>query len=99
MIHFDYCRYSDPSVMTVTFREVMRGHYVGAPHARTVLATLDPASGRVREEDSLVDKLVFWRTAKSKGAAIDPSGEAERLNRNAALGQSGGGKPKPVDGK
>ena len=72
----------------------------GATQADSKIRTVvDRESGRVREEDSLVDKLVFWRTAKSKGAAIDPSGEAERLNRNAALGQSGGGKPKPVDGK
>ena len=47
---------------------------------------VDRESGRVKEDDSLVDKLVFWRKDESAGVPIDAKKEAERLNRNAALG-------------
>ena len=66
------------------------------PKIRTLV---DRESGRVQEDDSLVDKLVFWRSVKNQGTPIEPSGEAERLNRNAALGQPADGKPKRGDKK
>lgn len=44
-------------------------------------------SGRVTEEDSLVDKLVFWRDKAPKKTVVDPSGESKRLRDNAALGK------------
>ena len=52
-----------------------------------IRVTIDRESGRVTEEESLVDTLVFWRPKdQSTGKVIDPKREAERLNRNAALG-------------
>jgi hypothetical protein len=52
-----------------------------------IRVTIDRESGRVTEDESLVDTLVFWRDAKNAtGKVIDPKSEAERLNRNAALG-------------
>lgn len=51
------------------------------PNIRLVV---DRESGRVREDESLVDRLVFWKR-KDTGAAIDPQREQERLNRKAAL--------------
>jgi hypothetical protein len=54
------------------------------PEIRNVI---DRESGRVLEDDSLVDKLVFWKSKdKSGGKAIDAKREADRLSRNAALG-------------
>jgi hypothetical protein len=48
---------------------------------------IDRENGRVKEDDSLVDKLVFWRPKEEPGAkVIDAKKEAERLSRNAAVG-------------
>lgn len=52
-----------------------------------IRVTVDRESGRVNEEETLVDKLVFWKSGPPEtGKVIDPKSEAERLNRNAALG-------------
>lgn len=50
-------------------------------------------SGRVTEDESIVDKLVFWRTASKANEVVDAKKEAERLNRKSALGEP------PVPGK
>lgn len=56
---------------------------------------VDRETGRVSEDESLVDTLVFWKTkSASTGKVIDPKREAERLNRNAALGVPPTGAPK-----
>jgi hypothetical protein len=47
---------------------------------------IDRESGRVTESESLVDALVFWKSNAPTGKVIDPKSEAERLNRNAAIG-------------
>lgn len=44
-------------------------------------------SGRVAEDESIVDKLVFWRTASKANEVVDAKKEAERLNRKSALGE------------
>lgn len=44
-------------------------------------------SGRVTEDESIVDKLVFWRTASKVNEVVDAKKEAERLNRKSALGE------------
>ena len=46
---------------------------------------VDRESGRVREDESLVDRLVFCKRKEAAGTAIDPRREQERLNRKAAL--------------
>jgi hypothetical protein len=49
--------------------------------------TVDRESGRVKEDDSLVDKLVFWKSKQKSGdKVIDAQREADRLRRDAALG-------------
>jgi hypothetical protein len=48
---------------------------------------IERESGRVKEEDSLVDTLVFWRDKKPANTVVDPVGEAKRLRDNAALGK------------
>lgn len=66
------------------------------PKIRTLV---DRESGRVKEEEALVDNLVFGRDTKSKEATINPSGGTAPLSQNAAPGQSLDGKSKPSDGK
>ena len=44
-------------------------------------------SGRIKEDDSLVDALVFWRKKTPPTSLVDPKMEAERLRDNAALGK------------
>lgn len=52
-----------------------------------IRVTVDRENGRVKESDSLVDKLVFWRSKDNAGdKVIDATREADRLRRNAALG-------------
>ena len=47
---------------------------------------VDRESGRVKEDKSLVDKLVFWSGGKNKPKVVDPKAESARLNREAATG-------------
>lgn len=47
-------------------------------------------SGRVKEDKSLVDTLVFWRDSSKSGiktTVVNPAAEAKRLRDNAALGK------------
>lgn len=54
------------------------------PDIRTIV---NRESGRVTEDESLVDSLVFWRSKENSGnRVVDPDKEASRLNRNAAIG-------------
>lgn len=59
------------------------------PDIRTVLAR---ESGRVQEDKSLVDRLVFWKSGEEKNVVVDPTAETQRLRDNSALGKS------PTDG-
>jgi hypothetical protein len=45
-------------------------------------------SGRIREDDSLVDSLVFWRDKTNSKTLVEPNEESKRLRDNAALGKS-----------
>ena len=45
-------------------------------------------SGRIKEDDSLVDSLVFWRDRKKPKTLVEPNEESRRLRDNAALGKS-----------
>jgi hypothetical protein len=39
-------------------------------------------------DDSFVDKLLYWRKTDSEKAVVDPQQETKRLQQNSALGQS-----------
>ena len=45
-------------------------------------------SGRIKEDASLVDSLVFWRDKKKPKTLVDAKEESKRLRDNAALGKS-----------
>jgi hypothetical protein len=40
------------------------------------------------DNDSFVDKVLYWRKSDSQQAVVDANAEAARLKQNAALGQS-----------
>jgi len=39
-------------------------------------------------DDSLIDKVLFWRKPYGQAAVVDPQKEAQRLQQDSALGQS-----------
>jgi hypothetical protein len=45
-------------------------------------------SGRIKEDDSLVESLVFWRDKTKPKTLVEPNEESKRLRDNAALGKS-----------
>jgi len=53
-----------------------------------IRATVERESGRISEEDSLVDRLVFWRKKSKSQSLVDPGKESERLRKNAATGKN-----------
>lgn len=59
---------------------------------------VDRESGRVKEDESLVDTLVFWRKSDKEAKVVDPKRESMRLSKNAALGappKTDNAQPKP----
>jgi hypothetical protein len=42
----------------------------------------------VEADDSFTERLLFWRTKPLPGEAVDPTGEAKRLQDNASLGKA-----------
>ncbi|MEM9683196.1 MAG: DUF3035 domain-containing protein [Pseudomonadota bacterium] len=59
-----------------------------------IRVTIDRESGRVVEDESLVESLVFWgKDEKPTEKVLDPATESERLKRNAALGVPAAGNP------
>jgi hypothetical protein len=46
------------------------------------------AAAEAQQNDSFVDKLMFWRTPAPPGIVVDPQKEAQRIRENAALGRS-----------
>lgn len=49
---------------------------------------IERESGRIKEDDSLVDSLVFWRDKTKLKTLVEPNEESKRLRDNAALGKS-----------
>lgn len=52
-----------------------------------IRVVLERESGRIKEDDSLVETLVFWRDRSPTKTVVEPSAEAKRLRDNAALGE------------
>jgi hypothetical protein len=55
------------------------------PHIRTEVD--QEASAETAASNSLLDRLIFWRTPEPAGTIVDPTAEQQRLQQNAALGQ------------
>ncbi len=49
---------------------------------------IDNEARAASTDDGFVDRLLYWRKDDSSKAVVNPSAEAQRLRRNAALGQS-----------
>ncbi len=41
----------------------------------------------IESEQSLIDRLIFWRGPEPSGTVVDPAAESQRLASNAALGR------------
>jgi Protein of unknown function (DUF3035) len=46
------------------------------------------AAAAANQNESFVDKVLFWRDAPPPGIVVDPQKEAQRIRENAALGRS-----------
>ncbi len=70
-IHLDYLRFNDATVMTNSFRDVMRGEHSWREHARATRLTLHPAQGKAKQTTL---------PGKSEFPTIDPrhSGRRQR---------------------
>ncbi len=44
----------------------------------------------VEADQTLLDKLIFWRKPEEPGTVVDPQREQQRLRENAALGRPAG---------
>ena len=81
----------------------LNGPQTGAPstgQAALVQAAGPTAPGNIRIEvdneaaaaanqnESFVDKMLFWRESPPPGIVVDPQKEAQRIRENAALGRS-----------
>ncbi len=53
-----------------------------------IRSRVDAEAARDRPDQGLVDRLMFWKSAPPAGVLVDPKKEQQRLQQNAALGQS-----------
>lgn len=57
---------------------------------------VDQDAHSAANDDSFVDKLLYWRKPETKQVQVDASREAARIRENAALGQSPDTGPTPM---
>jgi hypothetical protein len=51
-----------------------------------IRARVDQEAQLTSNDSRFIDKLLFWQPTKTNNAVVDPSAEAERLRRDAAVG-------------
>lgn len=61
---------------------------IGPPAPSDIRQRVDQSARQEAENESFVDKLLFWRKPDTRDVVVDPQKEAQRLRENAALGQS-----------
>jgi hypothetical protein len=49
---------------------------------------VDQEANRANADDSLIDKVLYWRKPNTQGVQVDAQKESQRLRENAALGES-----------
>jgi len=60
----------------------------GTPVGGDIRRTVDAESLRLdRPDQTVVDRLMFWREQPQPGVAVDPTRESSRIRENAALGR------------
>jgi hypothetical protein len=60
----------------------------GPPAPAGIRSDIAQDQRRQAEDNSFVDRLLFWRQPEQAGVVVDPKRESQRLRENAALGQS-----------
>jgi hypothetical protein len=53
-----------------------------------IRSRVDAEAVRDRPDQGFIDQLMFWKSAPPPGIVVDPRREAQRLQQNAALGNS-----------
>ena len=60
----------------------------GRPAPANIRADIGREAALDRPNRTVVDRLMFWKSAPPPGTSVDPVRESQRLRQNAALGQS-----------
>ncbi|HET6184747.1 MAG TPA: DUF3035 domain-containing protein [Acetobacteraceae bacterium] len=66
------------------------------PAPANVAAQVDKQAELTKPSPGFIDRLMFWRSPAQPGDVVDAQQEAERLRKNAALGQSPATGPTPI---
>jgi hypothetical protein len=61
---------------------------VGPPAPAGIRNEVDQQAAEDKPSQGFIDRLMFWRAPPEPGTVVDPQKEAERLRRDAALGES-----------
>jgi hypothetical protein len=60
----------------------------GPPAPANIRAEVNSEAQIEAQSHSFTDSLLFWKAPTQPGAVVDPKAEAQRLQQNAALGES-----------
>jgi len=59
----------------------------GPPAPSDIRRKVDQDARYASDDDSFVDKVLYWRKPDTEHAQVDPQKESQRLRQNAALGE------------
>jgi hypothetical protein len=76
------------SPVGVTPGQVALVRDAGGTTAPDIRQRVDQEARVATNNDSFVDKVLYWRKDDSQKAVVDPAAETKRLQQNSALGQS-----------
>ncbi len=68
----------------------------GSPAPANIRSEVDQQAAADQPSPGFIDRLMFWRAPRQPGEVVDARQEAERLRRDAALGQSPATGPTPI---
>lgn len=68
----------------------------GPPAPANIAAQVDSQAAASQPSKGFVDRLMFWRPAPQPGDVVNAQGEADRLRKDAAMGQSPVTGPTPI---
>lgn len=68
----------------------------GPPAPANIAAQVDSHAAASQPSKGFIDRLMFWQPSRQPGDVVDAQGEADRLRKDAALGQSPATGPTPI---
>ena len=60
----------------------------GPPAPANIAAQVDSQAAANQPSKGFIDRLMFWQPSRQPGDVVDAQGEADRLRKDAALGQN-----------